>query len=56
MKEAKPKEREICKWSNAETKKLKLPEELAAALTKTKKMLGFSTLFLLSTRKDNWDG
>ncbi len=37
-KEAKPKpEREIFKWVNPETKEVKLPDDLAAALKKNKK-------------------
>ena len=52
-KEAKPKpEREIFKWVNPETKTVKLPDDVAAALKKNKKAAGFFNTLSFSNKKE----
>lgn len=52
-KEAKPKpEREIFKWVNAETKTVKLPDDLAAALKKNKKAFDFFNTLSFTNKKE----
>lgn len=52
-KEAKPKpEREIFKWVNPETKEVKLPDELAAALKKNKKEAVYFESLSFSCKKE----
>lgn len=52
-KEAKPKqEREIFKWANSETREIKLPDDLAAALKKNKKQADFFNALSFSNRRE----
>lgn len=52
-KEAKPKEeREIFKWANSETKTIKLPDDLAAALKKNKKEAAVFEALSFSNRRE----
>ncbi len=52
-KEAKPKEeREIFKWVNPQTKEVKLPDDLAAALKKNKKALEFFNALSFTNKKE----
>ncbi|HUR66225.1 MAG TPA: YdeI/OmpD-associated family protein [Chitinophagaceae bacterium] len=52
-KEAKPKpEREILKWANSETKQIKLPDDLAAALKKNKKEGGLFDALPFSHKRE----
>ena len=52
-KETKPKEeREIFKWVNPQTKEVKLPEDLAAALKKNKKALEFFNSLSFTNKKE----
>jgi hypothetical protein len=52
-KEAKPKdEREIFKWVNPQTKEVKLPDDLAAALKKNKKALEFFNSLSFTNKKE----
>jgi hypothetical protein len=52
-KEAKPKEeREIFKWVNPQTKEVKLPDDLAAALKKNKKVLEFFNALSFTNKKE----
>lgn len=51
-KEAKPKEREIFRWVNAETKEVKLPDDLAAALKKNKAEAVFFHSLSFSNKKE----
>jgi len=52
-KETKPKEeREIFKWVNPQTKEVKLPDDLAAALKKNKKALEFFNTLSFTNKKE----
>lgn len=52
-KEAKPKpEREIFKWVNPQTKEVKLPDDLAAALKKNKKQADFFNTLSFTNKKE----
>ena len=52
-KEGKPKpEREIFKWINPETKEVKLPEDITAALKKNKKASDFFTTLSFTNKKE----
>ena len=52
-KESKPKtEREIFKWVNPQTKEVKLPEDLAAALKKNKKQADFFNTLAFTNKKE----
>ncbi|MEI9947272.1 MAG: YdeI/OmpD-associated family protein [Chitinophagaceae bacterium] len=52
-KEAKPKpEREIFKWVNPQTKEIKLPDDLSAALKKNKKQSDFFNTLSFSNKKE----
>src|SRR6185436_550584 len=52
-KEAKPKpEREIFKWVNPQTKEVKLPDDLAAALKKNKKATDFFNTLSFTNKKE----
>ena len=52
-KEAKPKpEREIFKWVNPQTKQVKLPDDLAAALKKNKKQSDFFNTLSFTNKKE----
>jgi hypothetical protein len=52
-KEAKPKdEREIFKWVNPQTKEVKLPDDLAAALKKNKKAFEFFNTLSFTNKKE----
>jgi len=52
-KEAKPKEeREIFKWVNPQTKEVKLPDDLAAALKKNKKEFEFFNALSFTNKKE----
>ena len=52
-KDAKPKpEREIFKWVDPQTKEVKLPEDLAAALRKNKKQADFFSTLSFSNKKE----
>ena len=52
-KEAKPKpEREIFKWVNPQTKEVKLPDDLAAALKKNKKQAEYFNALSFSNKKE----
>jgi len=51
-KEAKPKEREIFKWVNPETKEVKLPDDLSAALKKNKKQSDFFSTLSFTNKKE----
>ena len=52
-KEAKPKEeREIFKWVNPQTKEVKLPEDLAAALKKNKKASDYFNTLSFTNKKE----
>ena len=52
-KEAKPKEeREIFKWVNPETKEVKLPDDLTAALKKNKKQSDFFNTLSFTNKKE----
>jgi hypothetical protein len=52
-KEAKPKpEREIFKWVNAETKEVKLPDDLMVALKKNKKQMDFFNTLSFTNKKE----
>jgi hypothetical protein len=51
-KEAKPKEREIFKWVNPQTKEVKLPDDLSAALKKNKKQSDFFNTLSFTNKKE----
>ena len=51
-KDAKPKEREIFKWVNPETKTVKLPDDVAGALKKNKKAAEFFNTLSFTNRKE----
>lgn len=51
-KEAQPKEREIFKWVDPGTKKVKLPDDLAAALKKNKKEAAFFDTLSFTNKKE----
>lgn len=51
-KDAKPKEREIFKWVNPETKTVKLPDDVAAALKNNKKAAEFFNTLSFTNRKE----
>lgn len=51
-KEANPKVREIFKWVNPETKKIKLPVDLAAALKKNKKEAAYFGTLSFTNKKE----
>jgi hypothetical protein len=51
-KEAKPTEREIFKWVDPKTKKVKLPDELAAAFKKNKKEAAFFETLSFTNKKE----
>jgi hypothetical protein len=51
-KEAKPQVREIFNWVNPETKEVKLPDELAAALKKNKKEAAFFDSLSFTNKKE----
>ena len=51
-KDAKPKEREIFKWVNAETKEVKLPDDFAIALKKNKPAAAFFQSLSFSNKKE----
>src|SRR5688500_470277 len=51
-KEAQPKEREIFKWVNPQTKEVKLPEDLATALKKNKKQSEFFNTLSFTNKKE----
>jgi len=52
-KEAKPKkEREIFKWVNPQTKEVKLPDDLAAALKKNRKASGYFNTLSFTNKKE----
>lgn len=51
-KEAKPNVREIFNWVDSETKTIKLPDDLAAALKKNKKEAGYFDTLSFSNKKE----
>jgi Bacteriocin-protection, YdeI or OmpD-Associated len=51
-KEAKPTEREIFKWVDPKTKKVKLPDELAAAFKKNRKEAAFFETLSFTNKKE----
>lgn len=51
-KDAKPKEREIFKWVNPETKTVKLPDDVAAALKNNKKAAEFFNTLSFTNKKE----
>jgi hypothetical protein len=51
-KEAQPKEREIFKWINPQTKEIKLPEDLAKALRKNKNETAFFESLSFTNKKE----
>ena len=51
-KEAKPKEREIFKWVNPQTKEVKLPDDLAEAIKKNKKESVFFDALSFTNKKE----
>jgi Bacteriocin-protection, YdeI or OmpD-Associated len=51
-KEAKPKAREIFNWVNPETKEIRLPDDLSAALKKNKKQRDFFNTLSFTNRKE----
>lgn len=51
-KEAKPKPREIFNWVNPETKEVKLPDDMSAALKKNKKQSDFFNALSFTNKKE----
>ena len=51
-KEAKPREREIFNWVNADTKEIRLPDDLSAALKKNKKQGDFFNALSFTNKKE----
>lgn len=51
-KEAKPKEREIFKWVNPQTKEVRLPQDLSVALNKNKKRKEFFDKLSFTNKKE----
>jgi hypothetical protein len=51
-KEAQPKEREIFKWVNPQSKEVKLPDDFSAALKKNKRQSAFFNMLSFSHKKE----